>query len=147
MPTKLTPIRHPILEDHHRVPVAMVNGKYEVYVEENFVRIYEPDDLPDLIKIRMAMIRAATKTVPSSEDYPDMKAYELPNNSGMYEIGWQAHEYLYMLILPSKYLTCLRGEVYDEAKMYFMTAGKPKFKFATYAYLEDFIGGDPRSKS
>jgi hypothetical protein len=131
MPTKLTPVRHPTLDDHHRVPIALIDGKYEIYVGEDYVRIFEPNDLPDLIKIRLAMIRASTLPDSFSHDNLDVKAYELPKNPAMAEIGWQPREQLFVAVLPTKYLTCLRGDEYDG--MGFISYAKP-----TFSYLEEF---------
>jgi hypothetical protein len=57
---KLSPVQHASLNDHHRVPVVSLFGKYEVYVGDNFIRLYTEDDLPDIIKSRIAMVKAAT---------------------------------------------------------------------------------------
>jgi hypothetical protein len=64
METKLTPVSHPTLPDHHRVPVIMQDGRYQIYLIENYVRIYDEDELPDLVKTRIAMIKAGTATSP-----------------------------------------------------------------------------------
>jgi hypothetical protein len=55
---KLSPVQHASLNDHHRVPVVSLFGKYEVYVGDNFIRLYTEDDLPDIIKSRIAMVKA-----------------------------------------------------------------------------------------
>jgi hypothetical protein len=62
METKLTPVSHPTLPDHHRVPVIVQDGRYQIYLLENYVRIYDEDELPDLVKTRIAMIKAGTTT-------------------------------------------------------------------------------------
>ena len=139
MQTKLSPVRHATLNDHHRVPVAHISGKYEVYVGDNFIRLYEEDALPDDIKSRLTMIRAGTIEEP---DF-DMKLatiqqiYEGNPNSSLYEIGWQVAKNLYVVVLPSRYLTYLRGEEY---KLAFRSVGGAHVASdrPTLRYLEDF---------
>lgn len=139
MQTKLSPIRHATLNDHHRVPVAHISGKYEVYVGDNFIRLYEEDALPDDIKSRLTMIRAGTIEEP---DF-DMRLatiqqiYEGDSRSSLYEIGWQVAKNLYVVVLPSKYLTYLRGEEY---KLAFRTVDSTHVANdrPTLRYLEDF---------
>ena len=109
---KLSPVIHASLNDHHRVPVVSLFGKYEVYVGDNFIRLYTEDDLPDIIKSRIAMVKAATVKPPevylTSENIGDI--YRGDPMSPMYEIGWQVSKELFVVVIPSKDLTYLRGE-------------------------------------
>lgn len=139
MQTKLSPIQHATLNDHHRVPVAHIHGKYEVYVGDNFIRLFTEDDLPDEIKSRLTMIRAATIEPPEF----DMKLatiqhiYEGDPKSHTYEIGWQVATNLFVVVLPSRYLTYLRG---GEYKLAFRTIDGSHVANdrPTLRYLEDF---------
>jgi hypothetical protein len=44
--------------------LVYLGRKYEVYVGDNFIRLYTEDDLPDIIKSRIAMVKAATVKPP-----------------------------------------------------------------------------------
>ena len=140
MATKLTPVLHPTLPNHHRVPMALVDGKFEIYVGEDFVRILKEEDLPDIFKVRLAMIRAATKDPLSSDPILVAKAYEHPRESQLYEIGWQVCEGLYVVVVPTKDLTYLRNSQYSptayrQVEGYgFVADDKPTFR-----NLEDFM--------
>lgn len=109
---KLSPVQHASLNDHHRVPVVSLFGKYEVYVGDNFIRLYTEDDLPDIIKSRIAMVKAATINPPdaylTSENIGQI--YTGDPMSPMYETGWQVSKELFVVVIPSKDLTYLRGE-------------------------------------
>ena len=142
MQTKLTPVLHPTLSDHHRVPMAEVDGKFEIYVGEDFVRILKEEDLPDIFKVRLAMIRAATDSN-SLSNSPILiaKAYEHPRESQLFEIGWQVCEGLYVIVIPTKDLTYLRTSNYAPTAYRhmegfgFIADDKPSF-----IYLQDFVG-------
>ena len=137
----LTPVMHPTLHDHHRVPMAEIGGQFEIYVGEDFVRIFKEEELPDVIKVRLAMIRAATVSEPVVYDLVSiMKYYEHPKESQLYEIGWKVTDTLYMVVIPTKDLTYLRNSRYSPSayrkveNIGFIADDKP-----TYKFLEDFI--------
>lgn len=109
---KFAPVMHPTLHDHHRVPITYINGRYEVFVGDNQIRIFIDEDLPDIIKARLAMIKAATTEPPMTDPILIAKAYDHPRDSKMFEIGWQPCEGLYVVVIPTKDLTYLRGETY-----------------------------------
>ena len=114
MSTKLTPVMHPTLHDHYRVPMAEVDGKFEIYVGEDVVRILKEEDLPDVFKVRLAMVRAATDpTSLSNSPILIAKAYEHPRESQLFEIGWQVCQGLYVLVIPAKDLTYLKTSDYS----------------------------------
>lgn len=148
MPTKLTPIQHETLDDYHRVPVACVLGKYEVYVGDNFIRFYEEHDLPDIIKSRIAMIKANAKGEPVSSYYHTPLSikdiYDGDRNSPMFEIGWWVAKELFVVVIPTKDLTYLRGEANNMARMGFIQARQSMGMTImndcpTYQHLEDFF--------
>lgn len=142
MSTKLTPVIHPTLPNHYRVPMAEVGGKFEIYVGEDYVRILKEEDLPDIFKVRLAMIRAATDPSKLS-DYPTLvaKAYEHPRESQLYEIGWQVTTGLYVVVVPTKDLTYLRNSQYSVGAG-FIADDRPTLK-----YLENFMFESPLMKS
>jgi hypothetical protein len=108
------PIMHPTLHDHHRVPITYINGHYEVFVGDNQIRIFTEDDLPDIIKSRLTMIRASTVDPPIDDPILIAKAYDHPPNSSMFEIGWQPCEGLYVVVIPTKDLTYMKGRDYSK---------------------------------
>lgn len=117
--TKLAPIRHATLESHHRVPVAFINNKYEVYVGDRMVRIFSEDSLPDNIKALITMIKAGQK---APENYPSgistfSHAYDHPPDSNFYEIGWFVTKELFIVVLPTKDLTNLKGDQYNKLSL------------------------------
>jgi hypothetical protein len=143
MDTKLTPISHPTLTDHHRVPVIVQDGRYQIYLIENYVRIYDEDELPDLIKTRLAMIKAGTKeAVPQHYDTAMIgRIYERPREDNLYEIGWQPCEGLYVVVIPTKYLTYMLSQAYAQQLAYRHIEGygfiaNDRSQFRT---LEDYI--------
>ena len=109
---KFAPVMHPTLHDHHRVPITYINGNYEVFVGDSQIRIFNDDSLPDVIKARLAMIKAANTEPPTVDPILIAKAYDHPPDSKMFEIGWQPCEGLYVVVIPTKDLTYLRGEPY-----------------------------------
>lgn len=110
--TPLAPIMHQTLKDHHRVPVAVVDGKYELYIQDNYVRIFDEEELPDVIKARITMIKANSREPPPSDVTAVMRAYEHPLDSNMLEIGWQPCQGLYVVVIPTKDLTYIRKSTY-----------------------------------
>jgi len=140
MPKALAPILHQTLKDHHRVPVAYFDGKYEIYIQDNYIRIFDDNDLPDVIKAKLTMIRAQTQDPPSPEPILIARAYEHPKDSNMLEIGWVVCEGLYVVVIPTKDLTYMRKGTYPKgARCYagFIISND----IPTHRNLEDF---DPR---
>ena len=134
----LAPILHQTLKDHHRVPIAVLDNKYEIYLQDNLVRIFEEDELPDIIKARLTMIRAATKTEPSDDPILVARAYEHPLDSNMLEIGWQPCKGLYVVVIPTKDLTYIRKTEYRSgARVHagFVIAND----IPTWRYLEQIV--------
>lgn len=109
---KFAPVMHPTLHDHHRVPITYLNGNYEVFVGDNQIRIFTEEDLPDIIKARLSMIKAANVDPATNDPILIAKAYDHPPNSEMFEIGWQPCEGLFVVVIPTKDLTYLRGQSY-----------------------------------
>lgn len=137
METKLTPISHPTLTDHHRVPIIVQDGRYQIYLVENYVRIYDEDELPDLVKTRLAMIKAGTTgDIPHHYEGTMIgKIYECPKEHRLYEIGWQPCEGLYVVVIPTKYLTYMLSQAYAQQLAYrhiegygFIAIDRPQFR-------------------
>jgi hypothetical protein len=140
---KLSPVQHASLNDHHRVPVVSLSGKYEVYVGDNFIRLFSEDDLPDIIKSRIAMVKAATVNIPdtylTSENIGQI--YTGDPMSPMYEIGWQVSKELFVVVIPSKDLTYLRGEA-NNMSMQFIGTRRSKIYYRTGKSSEVLIMND-----
>lgn len=135
---RLTPVRHPTLDDHHRVPVIRIDGRYEIYVEEDFVRIYDDEDLPDLVKTRMAMAKAGTKEL-GYEGMVTARIYECSSaNKHLADIGWCITDDLAVLVLPTKYLTYLKTQEYDNEKVRCLVSSVYP-TFPTFPTLEAYI--------
>lgn len=140
MATKLTPVRHATLPDHHRVPVMKVDGRYEIYVEENYVRIYDDNDLPDLIKSRMAMAKAGTRSPVADEMLYNAQIYECgSDNKHLADIGWVVDPNLCVLVLPTKYLTYLASQEYPETYRQIEGFGFLSSKSPTFVTYEGYI--------
>lgn len=145
MQTKLTPIQHSTLEDHHRVAVAIVDNMYEVYVSDNTVRIYDEETLPRAIKIALTMIRAGQKKPPDFV-WPTgvlLEAYEFDSRDPFFEIGWYVTPALFIVVLPTKDLTYMRGEAYNLMYGKFRRSSRDGSSIAptypTYPHLEAFL--------
>lgn len=133
------PIMHPTLHDHHRVPVLFIDGKYEVFVGDHHVRIYEEKDLPPVIRSKLSMVKASITSAPNEDPYLIAKAYECPPDSPMYEIGWQPCEALFVLVIPTKDLTYLKGEEYAPAYRHTEGIGFIANTFPTNANIDEHV--------
>ena len=54
----LTPVVHKTNWDLLRVPLIKYEGQYKINLGDRMVRIYDDKTLPDVIKVKMAMILA-----------------------------------------------------------------------------------------
>lgn len=145
--TRLSPIQHATMSDHHRVPVAFINGKYEIYVGDRMVRIFTPETLPDNIKSLITMIRAGQEPPHASTDFAILSGmYDHPRNSNFYEIGWYVTSELFIVVIPTKDLTYLKGDQYNgvsviDYRVY--NDGHGRYILAptapSHPYLEDFF--------
>ncbi|NBW15617.1 MAG: hypothetical protein EBR82_47290 [Caulobacteraceae bacterium] len=97
------------------MPVAFINKKYEVYVGDRMVRIFSEESLPDNIRALITMIKAGQKVPDDPTGMPTFThAYDYPPDSNFYEIGWFVTKELFIVILPTKDLTNLKGDQYNE---------------------------------
>ena len=145
--TRLSPIQHATMSDHHRVPVAFINGKYEIYVGDRMVRIFTPETLPDNIKSLITMVRAGQEPPHASTDFAILSGmYDHPRNSNFYEIGWYVTSELFIVVIPTKDLTYLKGDQYNgvsviDYRVY--NDGHGRYILAptapSHPYLEDFF--------
>jgi hypothetical protein len=106
----LSPVAHPVNWGLIRVPLHREDGVYTVYVGDNFTRTYTDATLPDPIKMRLAMILASHQYV--IRDIELLKA-ELYVNHGpveLHDIGWQASDSYFCLVMPLKDLEDMKGD-------------------------------------
>jgi hypothetical protein len=136
---KFSPVMHPTLNDHHRVPITYINGRYEVFVGDNQIRIYNDDELPDILKSRLAMIKASNKKPPTEDPILIAKAYEHPPDSNMFEIGWQPCEGLFVVVIPTKDLTYMRGKYYPPDSLTIEAFLANALNTPTFKFLETYI--------
>lgn len=142
METKLTPVSHPTLRDHHRVPVIVQDGRYQIYLIENYIRIYDEDELPDLVKTRLAMIKAGTRSPVGETPDLSISIYDCPKaDMHLADVGWRPCESLYVIIIPTKYLTYMLSQAYAQQLAYrhvegygFIVNDKPMHRT-----LEDYL--------
>lgn len=95
-----------------RVPVCVVENLYDIYVGEDQVIRCTEDKLPDIIKVRLAMVKAG----PQSDIWQilNVSASHIFNpicvEEHMRNVGWRASEHYYCLILSRKEMNELEGE-------------------------------------
>jgi hypothetical protein len=108
----LTPVVHPREWDLMRVPVcqAPMSGYYEVYVgDDEYIRYY-PDALPDDLKVKIAMVKAAHQLENPPAPHTPIGFHIADCPEGMENIGWKATDNLFCLILSRKEMNELPGE-------------------------------------
>lgn len=93
-----------------RVPLRITRDNYDVYVGDDHLIRYDEQTLPDILKVKLAMVKAA----PAPAEYPTHitpLAY-FPNcvATGMEDIGWKTNDGYYCLILSRKELSGLEGK-------------------------------------
>lgn len=107
----LAPVVHPYNWDLVRVPVRKIEDHYIVFVADAYHRLYDEETLPDELKTKMAMILAS----PHEKVLPDLKLQKITlytNNESeeLDEIGWQASNTFFCVVLTRPTLALMRGE-------------------------------------
>ena len=122
MPQGLTPVATPSL-NAWRVPMWVEDEEYTVCVEQNKLRMYDAETLPDFIKASMSMIHAFQFEPPkvSLFGWSDPRvmlghepqkfgfAYHNTQDPRLDDIGWRCTWNLYMLILTPEQLESMNG--------------------------------------
>jgi hypothetical protein len=90
----------------------MEGDEYQLQVDDNFVRRYDADTLPDEIKVRLAMIKAIPMATFSEEAvyYNHYIFYENHHSRDLDDVGWRVTKDLYCLVLPTTLLNKLKGK-------------------------------------
>ena len=85
--------------------VSKKDDSYEVFINDYYVRLFTEQTLPDEIKSRLTMIKAAGKDL-----YPiDHSIYNTTPHEEMREIGWAKVNDMYCVVLSKDTLSKLRG--------------------------------------
>jgi hypothetical protein len=111
---KLTPVVHKTIYGLHRVSLREEGDEYSLQVDDNFVRRYDADTLPDEIKVRLAMIKAIPMPNLLHDDkdiyYNRFLFYDNNHSKDLNDVGWRVTKDLYCLVLPTTLLSKLKGE-------------------------------------
>jgi hypothetical protein len=106
-PITMSPVPHSLSPQYYLVALEQcfanqrTNNFYKLYLFNNLIRIYTPDNLPNIIKTHLTIIRVS----PDSNSYiPDDKLIEVDMychkqiHDSTY-IGWRASENMYVIVL------------------------------------------------
>lgn len=107
---KLSPIVHQYNWDLYRVPLRKVGNKYTIYVGDNFTREFDEQTLPDEIKTKMAMILSRPQQILQDHELTSLMLMTTLKDEELIEIGWQASDSYFVIVLPYPSLMKLRGE-------------------------------------
>ena len=107
----LAPVVHPYNWDLVRVPVRKIEDHYIVYVADGYHRRYDEDTLPDELKTKMAMILASPhKKIEADHELSKLSLYTNNESEELDEIGWQASNTFFCVVLTRPTLALMRGE-------------------------------------
>ena len=105
----MSPVVHPKNWNCIRVPLYKSAGKYHVYVSDDLVRYFTDETLPDLLKVKMAMILAS----PQPQLIPEERVTKInvytctmPNFAN---IGWRVSESWFCMVVDKLFLNTLKG--------------------------------------
>lgn len=112
---------HDIKKNVWRVPIKVVEDEFKVWVSANYFRIFNKQTLPDVIKSRLAIIRARDCQLSAygGVDFEIAASVASPlygliylaeDIDGMEDTGWRVNEDYYTVILPNEDMVSLRGE-------------------------------------
>jgi hypothetical protein len=107
---KLSPIVHQYNWDLYRVPLRKVGNKYTIYVGDNFTREFDEQTLPDEIKTKMDMILSRPQQILQDRELTSLMLMTTLKDEELIEIGWQASDSYFVIVLPYSSLMKLRGE-------------------------------------
>jgi hypothetical protein len=112
---ELSPVVHPKRWDLIRLPVRKVNNEYIVYVADGFHRIYNDDNLPDVLKSKFAMILASEGRYILDSRIIRMTLYTNTDAPELDEVGWRASETYFCLVVDRPTLESLKGGMQNDA--------------------------------
>jgi len=107
----LVPISHTGMKDYCRVPMRIEDdGRYAVITGLNQARYFDETTLPRQIKSLLMMINAVPRAHIILQNNYSMSVYINLHDKKLDEIGWQAGDNHYTLVLHRNFLAQLRGE-------------------------------------
>jgi hypothetical protein len=107
---RLSPVVHTTNWSLIRVPLIRENRSYVVYVGDNFTRTYSDATLPDPIKMRLSMILASDQHVVRDAELLKAEIYVNHGPTELHDIGWQASDSYYCVVLPLQDLEEMKGD-------------------------------------
>jgi hypothetical protein len=110
MKENLSPIVHQWNDKLYRVPLCKQENHYKMYVADGYTREFDENTLPDEIKIKMAMILARSKQVLYDHELTHLGLMTSIKDEDLSEVGWQASESMFIIVMPTASLMELRGE-------------------------------------
>lgn len=112
------PISHPDMKGFSRVPMRLEDEMYVIYIAHKFTRSFTRDNLPDVIKTKLAFIDSVGK-VRGNHDTSNgivlwMMIYVLPENEALHDVGWRVSDDIYCLVLDQPTIDLLVGRTLIE---------------------------------
>ena len=111
----LTPLISDVSMDLYRVPFRSIKDEHTVFVSDMKMRYFTTGELPDEIKIKLAMIlayddKSYVKTSVLSKMEDDLYLYLCPYPKEFKDVGWRYNEIYFCLVLSRLLLNSLEGE-------------------------------------
>lgn len=106
-----SPMAHEFNAALYRVAMKVSDGKYKVYVADNYVRSFSDKTLPDFIRHKLTMIRASPeRALVSDRRLSRLSLFASRGASDGFDmVGWQASDSMYVIILTNEQLEDMRG--------------------------------------
>ncbi len=105
----LLPLVHPRDWNLIRLPVRRVEGRYHIHVADRMSRMYDDETLPDVLKVKFAMILAAPQPPFLDETRLNNIQIYVNHNPELSEIGWRVSETYFCLVVDRETLNSLKG--------------------------------------
>lgn len=116
----LVPLVHQTMWELHRVPMRKIGKEraYLMHVKEGVNRIWTDETMPDFIKTKLTMILASQVKEPIPDDELDrIELYINHDNPELSEVGWQASESMFIIVMTDEELRSLWGEQINKEKV------------------------------
>jgi hypothetical protein len=113
--SKITPMPHPKLQDHYRVPIykqLIPIITYTIFVGNDTTRIYTEDTLPPFIQTKITIANATCDDIADDETVTTNVDLFLTGWSSLdekYNTAWRASTSLYMVVMTKFELFNLKG--------------------------------------
>ena len=105
----LEPLELSKQETVYMVPLIRSPDKYEVYVGQNYTRIFTDKTLPSYMKRVMALIEPTTTHVMEDDEVSHWDLY-ICRVRNMEYTGWRASKSIYIIVLDEDQLKEIKGE-------------------------------------